>query len=141
MHSSPPSIELPAAIRSFLDAPRFATIGTIDPDGGPRQAVVWYLLAGNELVINSRVGRRWPTNLLRDGRLSVAVMGDDGLNWVGLNGAAEPVSDQAQAQADIAAMARRYEDPAAAERSIRAFEQQERISFRVRIASIHDHRD
>jgi PPOX class probable F420-dependent enzyme len=141
MHTTASTISLPEPVRAFLDAPRFATIGTIDPDGQPRQAVIWYLVEGEELVINSRVGRRWPSNLLRDGRISVAVIGKNGMDWVGLTGVAEPVTDQAQAQDDIATMARRYEDADAAATSIRAFEQQERISFRVRVASIHDHRD
>ena len=33
---------LPDRVRDFLDDVRFATIATIDPDGAPRQAVVWY---------------------------------------------------------------------------------------------------
>ena len=142
MHTTAGTISLSESVRAFLAAPRFATIGTIDADGRPRQAVIWYLLEGDELVVNSRVGRRWPTNLLRDPRISVAVIDEaNGLNWVGLTGTAAPIPDQAQAQADIAAMARRYEEPTAADASVRAFEQQERISFRVRVDSIHDHRD
>ena len=59
----------------------------IDPDGGPRQAVVWYTVDGDEIVINSAIGRRWPTNLLRDPRLSFAVIdAADGYRWVGLTG-------------------------------------------------------
>jgi PPOX class probable F420-dependent enzyme len=142
MHTTASAITLPDSVRAFLAQPRFATIATSDADGRPRQAVIWYLLEGDELVVNSRVGRRWPTNLLRDHRISVAVIdAANGLDWVGLTGIAEPVTDQVQAQADIAAMARRYETPEAAESSIRAFEQQERISFRVRVDAIHDHRD
>jgi hypothetical protein len=60
---------------------------------------------------------------------------------VGLLGTAEPIRDQPQAQADIAAMARRYENAEAAAESIRAFEQQERISFRIRVRAVHDHLD
>ena len=68
------TIALPDAIRAFLaDGLRFATIATIDPDGGPRQAVIWYTLDGDDLIINSAVGRRWPANLVRDARISVAV--------------------------------------------------------------------
>jgi secreted PhoX family phosphatase len=93
-------------------------------------------------VVNSRVGRRWPTNLLRDGRVYVAVFDEaDPMHWVGLLGTAEPIRDQPQAQADIAAMARRYENAEAAAESIRAFEQQERISFRIRVRAVHDHLD
>ncbi len=51
----------------------YATIATIDADGAPRQAVVWYRLETTGSILNSKVGRRWPTNLLRDPRIAVAV--------------------------------------------------------------------
>lgn len=132
-------------IRDFIAATRFVSIATIDPDGGPRQAVVWYRLDGDEIVINSAIGRRWPANLLRDPRISLTI-GDatDGYRWVGLTGTVTAIRDQPAAQADIAEMARRYhaDDHAKAERLItQRFERQERISFRVRIDAVHDHLD
>ena len=130
---------------AFLDAPNFATIATLDDDGSPRQAVIWYTLDGNELIINSAIGRRWPANLLRDPRISVSVTDHhDGYRWIGFSGRVSVVEDQAVAQADIAAMARRYhaDEPGKAERLIRdRFERQQRISFRVRVGAVHDHRD
>lgn len=136
---------LSESLRTFLDDEHFATIATIDPDGRPRQAVIWYTLDGDELVINSAVGRRWPSNLVRDPRLSIAIADrHDGYRWVGLTGVVRVVTDQATAQADIAAMARRYhaDEPDEAERLIRdRFERQERISFRLPIASVHEHLD
>jgi PPOX class probable F420-dependent enzyme len=136
---------LSGEIRTFVDDLRFATIATTDPDGAPRQAVVWYTVDGDEIVFNSRAGRRWPTNLLRDRRVSVAIPdATDGYRWIGLTGTVQPVTDQATAQADIAGMARRYhaDDPAKAERLIRdRFSQQERISFRFRPDAVHDHLD
>lgn len=132
-------------LRVFLDAPHFATISTLDPDGSPRQAVIWYTLDGAELIINSAVGRRWPANLVRDARISIAVTDrHDGYRWVGLTGRVRVVEDQAIAQADIAAMARRYhaDEPARAERLIRdRFERQTRISFRIPVAGAHEHLD
>jgi hypothetical protein len=93
-------------------------------------------------VINSRVGRRWPTNLVRDPRISVSVMDEeDPLRWVGLNGTAEVAAEGDDAQLDIAEMARKYEDATTAEQSIRGFHRMERITFRVRIDAIHDHLD
>jgi PPOX class probable F420-dependent enzyme len=134
---------LPSSVRTFLAANHFATIATIDPDGSPRQAVLWYRLDSDQIVLNSRVGRRWPANLARDPRTSISITDvADGYRWVGLSGMARPVSDQATAQADIAEMARRYhaDDPAEAERLIRdEFEHQPRISFRVAILAVHDH--
>lgn len=135
---------VPDSIRAFLeDDLRFATISTLDPDGTPRQAVVWYALDGDEIVINSAVGRRWPANLVRDPRMSLSVIDDaDGYRWVGMTGEVRAVTDQATAQADIARMARRYhvDEPDEAERLIRdGFERQERISFHFRPQAVHDH--
>ena len=136
---------LPDSIRTFLDDLKFAAIATTNADGSPHQAVVWYTIEGDELILNSKVGRRWPDNLLRDPRIAVAVIdGSDGYNWVGLSGRVEPVTDQPTAQADIAGMARRYhaDEPDKAERLIRnQFSQQERISFRLRPNAVHAHFD
>ena len=133
---------LPAHVRAFLEQPRYAAVATTDQDGAPRQAVVWFLLDGDTIVINSLEGRRWPTNLKRDGRVSISITDADEESWVGLSGTVEVVEDQEQAQADIAAMARRYErhDPAEAEELIeRRFRKQRRVSFRLRPTAIHDH--
>jgi PPOX class probable F420-dependent enzyme len=139
------SVPLPDDVRAFLDDTRFATIATIDPDGSPRQAVVWYAIHGDEIVLNSAVGRRWPSNLRRDPRVALSVIDRaDGYRWLGLTGVVTPVEDQAIAQADIAGMARRYhaDDPAEAERLIhRRFERQARISFRMQVASVVTHFD
>ena len=132
-------------VRDYLAAPgRFATLATIDPDGAPRQAVVWYGLDPAGLItVNSMDGRRWPANLRRDPRCSLVVPdGADGYAFVALGGrVVETVDDQAVAQADIAAFARRYhaDDPARAERVIARFRTQHRVSFRIEIVSAHDH--
>jgi PPOX class probable F420-dependent enzyme len=130
-------LKLPAKVSSFLASPRYATIATLNADGSVHQTVVWYLLRDDHLVLNSKVGRRWPTNLLRDARLSLTV--EDGLDYVTLEGIVEAVDDQPQAQADIAEMARRYDPPDAAERAIAEFRRQQRISFHLRPQTMHTH--
>jgi PPOX class probable F420-dependent enzyme len=139
------TLPFPDQIRAFLDDLRFATISTIDPDGMPRPAVVWYAVDGDEIVINSALGRRWPTNLLRDPRMSISVIdAEDGYRWVGLTGTVRPITDRGTTQADIAATARRYhvDEPDEAERIItEQFERQDRISFRFRAQTLHDHLD
>ncbi len=120
----------------------FGTLATISAEGTPLQAVVWYLVRGDTLVVNSAVGRAWPTNLLRDPRCSLLV--ECGYEWVSVSGAVEVVTDQATAQADIAAMARAYNvaDPANAERMIReVFAPQERISFVLWPERVVEHPD
>ncbi len=122
----------------FLGPARFASLATINPDGSPHQTVVWYLLRDGEIVVNSLVGRRWPSNLRRDPRCSLLV--EDGLDYVAIAAVAEEDPDAEQAQADIAAMARRYETPLDAERLIeQRFRPQRRVSFVLRAARVHEH--
>ena len=85
------SLRLPDHVRAFLDDERYATIATTDPDGTPRQAAVWYTLDGDEFVINSASAGAGRRNLLRDPRISLAVIdAADGHRWVGLNGTVRP---------------------------------------------------
>lgn len=137
----PASSVLTDRVRQFLAEPRYAAVATIDADGAPRQALVWFLFDDDTIVINSLDGRRWPTNLQRDPRVSIAITEPNRESWVGLTGSVEIIDDQAQAQADIAAMARRYHaNPADAEAIIaNRFSKQKRVSFRLRPTSMHDH--
>jgi PPOX class probable F420-dependent enzyme len=120
----------------------FATLATVMPDGSPHQAVIWYLLRDDVIVMNSAVGRIWPSNLLRDSRCNLVI--EDGYDWVGVRGRAEAITDQLTAQADIAEMARRYQadDPEKAKAMIRnTFQPQERISFLLRPQRVIEHPD
>lgn len=141
----PSASPLPDRLRAFLAAPgRFATLATLDPDGAPRQAVIWYGLGHDDrITVNSADGRRWPANLRRDPRCSLLVPdGADGYVFVGLVArVVETIDDQATAQEDIAGFARRYHagDPARAERLIARFRAQRRVSFRIEILAAHDH--
>ncbi len=125
--------------RSFLGAPgRFAVLATINPDGTPHQAVVWFLVETDALLINSLVGRRWPENLMRDPRCSLTV--EAGWDYVTVRGTIEVIDDPGQAQAHIAEMAHRYHHPERAREMIeRRFRPQRRISFRLRPASVTVH--
>jgi PPOX class probable F420-dependent enzyme len=134
-------------LRAFLALPgRFLTLATVDPDGAPRQAVIWYRLdPDGRITINSADGRRWPANLRRDPRCSLSVADPaDAYSFVALVGrVAEVIDEQAIAQADIADLAHRYHahEPARAETSIARFKTQHRVTFRVAILAVHDHRE
>ncbi len=128
-------------MRSFLAAhpPRFATLATINRDGSPHQIVIWFLVRGDLLVVNSRRGRRWPSNLERDGRANLAVY--EAEDAVTINCALERVYDGDTAQADIAEMARRYDAPEVAEREIERFRTEERVTFILRPTKVSIHGD
>ena len=118
---------LPDAVRRFLEAPRHATIATLQPDGSVLQAVVWYgVEPTGDLMINSRNGRRWPANLERDPRIAVAIYDDaDPDHWVSIRGTVSVVRSGEPAVADIQDLARRYGGNPA------DFIGQDRITFRV----------
>ncbi len=124
--------ELDAPTRTFLEAPdRFATIATIDPDGAPLLAVIWYRLeADGSMMINSLVGRRWPDNLLRDPRISVLV--EHGYDYVAMRGEVEVLHEGWAAVDDILALAAMYHTGEELERKSAGFRTQARISFLFR---------
>ena len=97
---------LHAEVLAFLQAPRCAVIATHDLGGEIRQAVVWYALTDDRILMNSLEGRRWPTNLRRDPRLTMAVV--DGEEYVILRGTAVVIDDPARGQAEARALAHRY---------------------------------
>jgi PPOX class probable F420-dependent enzyme len=134
----------PGALELLTDGLRFVTVATINPDGSPHQAVAWFRYVDATIVVNSREGRVWPTNLRRDPRISLTI--EDGYRWVSVRGTVAIVEDPVPAQADIAEMARRYhaDEPERAETMVHErFERQQRVSFRLPLATsqLHYHED
>ena len=138
----PTTAALSDAVRAFLDQPNVASVATIDDDGQPRQAVVWYRLEPDgRILINSRTPRRWCANLVRDPRLAVSIIdAEDAYRWIGLTGVVEEVVDDvSRSREDIVALAYRYRPEGPTEASIAMFRSQPRVTFLVRITGIHDH--
>lgn len=136
----PPAATLSDRARRFLEQPHYPALATVGADGTPHQAVIWYRLEPDDrILVNSRTPRRWPDELRRDGRASLAVTDlVDPFNWVGLQTVVETVIDDvAVAREDIVALAERYDE--ADEESLAKFRTQERISFRLRIVAVHEH--
>ena len=132
-------------VRAFLTSlpPRYATIATINPDGSPHQIVIWYLLRGapteERFVVNSRHGRRWPSNLRRDGRANLSVY--EAEDAVTVDCELEEVYEGEPAQADIAAMSRLFYTPDHAEGEIARYRTEQRVSFVLRPLKVHVHGD
>jgi hypothetical protein len=134
-------MELAPNVRSFLTSspPRYGTLATVNSDGSPHQIVIWFLLRGDEIVVNSRRGRKWPANLEREGRANLAVY--EAEDAVTINCVVERSYEGEQAQADIAEMAHRYDDPEYAAREISRFQTEERVSFVLRPTKVLIHGD
>lgn len=134
---------IPAAVARFLsETNRHAVVATVDPDGGPRQSVTWYAFdPDGSIWLNSRWGRRWPANLKRDRRISLAVLDlGDPDRWVGLTGElVEVVDDVERAREDIVAMAHRYRPEGPSPADIARYRTEQRVMFKVAIRAVHEH--
>jgi PPOX class probable F420-dependent enzyme len=131
-------VQLREDVRTFLEEERFAVLATVNANGSPQQTVMWYELRGDTIVMNTKRGRKKDRNLMRDPRASLCV--EDGFRYVTLEGAIESIEDPATAQADIAALARRYHDADTAEQMAReVFAPQERVTLLLHVdrADVH----
>ena len=125
-------------IRAFLEERRFAVLGTLNADGSIQQTVMWYELRGDHIMMNTRRGRVKDRNLLRDPRVSLCI--EEGQRFVTISGRITFDEDPATAQADIKALAIRYDGPASGEEQARnTFAQQERISLRLPLTHVITH--
>jgi PPOX class probable F420-dependent enzyme len=134
-----PARPIPPDVRAYLEQPHLAVVATVNEDGSPLQVVTWYAIEGDTVVINSRVGRRWPTNLVRDPRVAILVVTPE--RYVELTGTVEIDDDNDRSVGVICDLARRYDagDPEGLARLIDDFHGQRRITFRLRPERILQH--
>ncbi len=78
---------LSADVRKLLDAPNYATVTTLNPDGGPQSSVVWVRTDGDDVLFSTVKGRQMPRNFERDPRVSLLVIDPDNpLRYVEVRG-------------------------------------------------------
>ena len=131
-------VEIRKDIRAFLEEERFGVLGTVNATGSPQLSVMWYELRGDTIMMNTLRGRKKDRNLLRDPRASLCV--EDGFRYVTLDGAIEFVDDPATAQADIAALARRYHGQETGDAMARDdFAPQERVTLLLHVDRVDVH--
>jgi PPOX class probable F420-dependent enzyme len=95
------------AAKNLLRRPIYAWATTLRADGSPHNTVVWVDIDGNDVIINTAIGRVKERHLRRDPRVSVSVLDpDDGFHLVSVSGRAE--LDEASGDAVIDALAKKY---------------------------------
>ena len=67
------AVVLDETTRELLDGKNFATVATVNPDGGPQTSVVWILRDGDTVLFSAVASRRKVLNLTRDPRVSLTV--------------------------------------------------------------------
>jgi PPOX class probable F420-dependent enzyme len=94
-------------VRALLEQPNYAVISTFNSDGSILSTVVWINTEDGAVAVNSAIGRRWPTNLERDPRVTVLVYeGQNPYNYVEIRGTATATRQGADEHID--ALTKKY---------------------------------
>jgi PPOX class probable F420-dependent enzyme len=88
-------------VRDLLERPNYAVISTMNANGSVHNTVVWIDAEDGVVAVNSEVGRIWPTNLERDGRVTVLVSeSGNPYNYVEIRGTATATREGADEHID-----------------------------------------
>jgi len=94
-------------VKELLEQPNYAVISTLNRDGSIHNTIVWIGAEGDQVAVNSAIGRLWPTNLQRDPRVTVIVYEDGNpYNFVEIRGTAAGSTEGADEHID--ALAKKY---------------------------------
>ena len=66
-------VKISEGIRKLLDAPNFANLATLMPDGSPQVTPVWVDFDGTHILVNTAEGRQKPRNVRHDPRVAVSI--------------------------------------------------------------------
>src|SRR5579863_1457033 len=129
------STTLSEKARAFLTERRYGVLATIHKDGSTQQTVMWYLLEGDTIIMNTKKGRIKDRNMRRDSRISICVQ--EGYNYVTISGAAELDDNPETGQRDIYRLAVRYNGEATAQRQMaEGFSKEQRETIRLPITHV-----
>ena len=101
--------ELTGAVRELLKAPTFWQLGTINPDGRPQINPMWIDLEGDNIVLNTAIGRQKEKNMRRDPRVTLAVTEPDNpYQYIEIRGDVVEFIEGDEAEAGIDKLAKKY---------------------------------
>lgn len=123
---------------AFLNEKRFGVLATTNADGSIQQTVMWYLLDGDTIVMNTRKGRVKDRNLELDANASLCV--EDAQRYVAVRGKIVVDDDPARGQESVLKIATRYDGAEDAAREVEnIFSTQHRITLSLAIDHVDEH--
>ncbi|HUB05162.1 MAG TPA: PPOX class F420-dependent oxidoreductase [Solirubrobacteraceae bacterium] len=94
-------------VQKLLSEPNYAVVSTINPDGSVLSTIAWISDDDGTVAVNSAKGRKWPTNLERDPRITALVYeAGNPYNYVEIRGTASGSTEGADEH--INALAKKY---------------------------------
>jgi len=94
-------------VQKLLSEPNYAVVSTLNPDGTILSTIVWISDEDGTVAVNSAKGRKWPTNLERDPRITALVYeAGNPYNFVEIRGTASGSTEGADEH--INALTKKY---------------------------------
>jgi len=102
-------VEIPEFVRLKLEEPTFWQLATINPDGSPAVTPVWIGVDGDEILVNTAIGRRKERNARRDPRVALGYVDrDDPYTWIEVRGRVVEFVEGDAADASIDRLSNEY---------------------------------
>ncbi len=98
----------PAEVEEYLASQRTITLTTLRPDGSPVAHPLWFVMLGTSVYVDTRANSIKHKNILNDPRVCAVVESGESyfeLRGVRIEGACQPVSDEAEIERVQAALA------------------------------------
>src|SRR5438876_9701362 len=70
-------MQLPENVKKFLEKPNFAALATVSPKGRPQVTPVWFMLDGDEILMDTSQGRVERRKLEAKPHAAIAVVDKD----------------------------------------------------------------
>src|SRR2546425_3165071 len=67
-------MQLPENVKTFLEKPNFAALATVSPKGRPQVTPVWFMLDGEEILMDTSQGRVKLRNLEANPHAAIAAV-------------------------------------------------------------------
>ncbi|MFZ4515975.1 MAG: TIGR03618 family F420-dependent PPOX class oxidoreductase [Acidimicrobiia bacterium] len=98
-----------AAVKALAQAPNYATVATVMPDGLIQNQVLWVDADDTHILINTEVGRQRYRNVVRDNRMTVTIFENGNwYHWAEVRGRVDEIVTGSEARAHIDALSMKY---------------------------------
>ena len=102
---------LDETVKRYADAPNFAALTTLMPDGHPQTHVMWVGADDEHILINTELGRQKQRNVERDPRVTVTIIDrENPYSYAEVRGRVVEVVRGPEARAHIDELSQKYAD-------------------------------
>lgn len=101
--------QIPDAVRDKLNEPHFWHLVTLNEDGTAASTPVWAHVDGDDVIVNTALGRVKEQNVRRDPRVTLSMHENDNpYSWIEIRGKVRELVEGQPAEDSIDALAKKY---------------------------------